>query len=608
MAWPIIPIHAALMPDGRVLNYGSDVKSASDPNPQLPGANPTTSFNYDVWSPSMGFGDASHLTLTNNTGNPGTTSVDFFCSAQLLLPEPTTASTTPSVLIVGGDTYPRTPGLPDTDNNDGNPNSVLVGDNNLLSKGPDMNRGRWYATVTTLLNGDIYIQGGKGKTFESGIDHPELRSAADKRFHLLSSIKTGDKTVDVEGNDPNSYRYYYPRNFVAPDGKVFGFDTFGRMYTVDPYANAGLGALTPLSASPAGISFAMDYIGDDSTASMFSPGRILQVGARSNNAMVIDIRNNPAAPLLKQTGSFSRRRQLGTSTLLPTGEVLLTGGSEQYNELVNPSKGAEIWSPVTGTWRLGSEEVVARLYHSTALLMANGSVLIGGGGGPGPHSNPADLNSPLVNNFNAEVYFPPYLFSAGAKLAPRPGIVSVSADPQVRRSFTLDFVAGAGGLARVTLIKSGSVTHGFNMDQRFIELSFITRSARQLEVRMPSNAADTPPGYYLLFVIDAAGVPSVAKTVFVNTAFAPDAAQDPVIGNPGDRSNTAGIAVTPFNLNGSDPNGPVTFAAGGLPPGIVVSTAGVVSGTPTTAGTYNAVVSASDGARTATANFVWTVN
>ena len=70
--------------------------------------------------------------------------------------------------------------------------------------------------------------------------------------------------------------------------------------------------------------------------------------------------------------------------------------------------------------------------------------------------------------------------------------------------------ASAVSIARVTLVRTGSVTHSFNMEQRFYELPF-TRSNSWLNVTMPGSKGIAPPGRYLLFVIDAAGVPSVAK-------------------------------------------------------------------------------------------------
>ena len=92
-----------------------------------------------------------------------------------------------------------------------------------------MNRSRWYSTSTTLLNGEIYIQGGT-----SGGDRPEIRGN-DGTLRLLSNVNTSGLSAT------------FPRNFLAPDGRVFGFDTSGKMYYVSP---AGTGLLTTAGQLP----------------------------------------------------------------------------------------------------------------------------------------------------------------------------------------------------------------------------------------------------------------------------------------------------------------------------------------------------------------------
>ena len=179
--WPVIPVHAVLTADGRVLSYGTDGSGRQ-----------TAIFQYAVWD-SL---DNSHTTFSNGTGT------DVFCSSQILLPAGD------KVFIAGGDNWTGT-GTTNTGNNNSN---LFDTAGSTLTRQANMNRARWYSTSTMLLNGEIYIQGGTG-----GTDRPEIR-AADGSFRLLSGANTG-------GLD-----FMYPRNFVAPDGRVFGFDSAGRMY------------------------------------------------------------------------------------------------------------------------------------------------------------------------------------------------------------------------------------------------------------------------------------------------------------------------------------------------------------------------------------------
>lgn len=536
--WPLIPVHAVLMPDGRVMSYGTDGSGRQ-----------TGFFIFDLWDPAGGLG-GGHLTLPNGTGT------DIFCGSQLVLPGGD------AVFLAGGDNWTGS-----ATTNTGNNNSNLFSPaSNTLARGSNMNRPRWYSSSTMLLNGDTYIQGGSG-----GTDRPEVRQA-DGTFRLLSGANTG------------AFDFMYPRNFIAPDGRVFGYDSAGRMYYVDP---AGSGTVTQVGQ------FASGYTGSDASAAMFRPGRILQFGGNSNGALVIDIRNG--TPVVTPTASMSTQRRLVNGTLLPDGRVLATGGSRTWNQLDQVNNSAEIWNPDTGTWTLGPSGLQARLYHSMALLLPDGTVMVGGGGAPGPQ-----------NNTNFELYFPPYLFSAGGQLAPRPVIEAAPTVMDIGRTYTVD-VSGAAAAARVVMVKHGSVTHSWNMEQRFVELSFAAEGNR-LAVQAPTRAADAPPGFYMLFVLDANGVPSVAKSVRVNVAATPNPATVPTIAPIGDRAGTIG-AATLLQLSASDPNGDVLrYSATGLPPGLSIDTqTGLISGMPTTPGTFNVVAAASDGVNSVSTAFTWTV-
>src|SRR5690606_10380472 len=116
---------------------------------------------------------------------------------------------------------------------------------------------------------------------------------------------------------------------------------------------------------------------------------------------------------------------------------------------------AELWDPESGEWTLGASAAVIRVYHSAAILMPNGTILSTGGGAPGP-----------VNNKNAEVYYPPYLFRSesggGAELAPRPRAIAISTlAPDYGSTVQLD-LAGDPSVSEVVLLATGSATHSFN--------------------------------------------------------------------------------------------------------------------------------------------------
>lgn len=462
--WPLIAIHAAITPDGRVLSYGTKANGQQ-----------TGYFLYDIWDPAAGL-SGGHMTLNNMT------LTDIFCSSQIILPQ------SGEILIAGGDNWTGT-GTTNTGNNNSN---IFSYDDNTLARSANMNRARWYSSSTALVNGEIYIQGGSG-----GADRPEVRQT-DGAFRLLTGAPT------------NGYATLFPRNFLAPDGRVFGFDTNGKMYFVDP---AGSGTLFTAGQ------FASANAGWTSGAAMFAPGRILQMGGNSSGAVVIDI--NGPTPTVTPTQPMSSQRRWVSATVLADGRVLGTGGSEVDNQLVGVNNTAEIWDPASGQWHIGPSAVKARLYHSSALLLPDATVLVAGGGAPGP----------LVNT-NAEVYYPPYLYTDSGALAVRPQIESAPDTVNVGDSLAVQ-VSGSD-ISRVTLVKTGSVTHSVNMDQRFLELPF-TASGNMLNVSLPVRASDTPPGFYMLFVFDDNGVPSESSMLRINIDATPNVAVDftPAIGGGG---------------------------------------------------------------------------
>jgi hypothetical protein len=462
--WPLIPIHAALTPDGRVLSYGTKGDGQQ-----------TGYFIYDVWDPGAGLSHA-HATLDNLT------QTDLFCSSQVILPQ------NGRVFLSGGDNWTGT-GTTNTGNN--NTNLFRYSDDSL-TRGENMKRARWYGSTTVLANGEVYIQGGTG-----GNDRPEVRQL-DATFRLLSNV------------DTSNLNYFYPRNFLLKDGRIFGYDVTGKMY----YVNTAASGLYTSAGS-----FDVSHAGKTSSAAMYATGRILQFGGNSQGAIIIDVRGS--SPVVTTTQSMSTKRMWVSGTILPDGKVLATGGSAKANELTGVNNAAEIWNPATGKWTLGASGSRARLYHSGALLLPDATVLVHGGGAPGP----------LVN-LHAEIYYPPYLYNSSDGFRPRPSIQN--APPVIEPGVNFSVTSDSTNITRVTLLKFGAVTHSVNMDQRFLELGFSQQSTTSF-IQSPA-AADAPPGYYLLFLINDKGVPSVGSIVRINIpggASEPPTDETPLVGGTG---------------------------------------------------------------------------
>jgi len=113
-----------------------------------------------------------------------------------------------------------------------------------------------------------------------------------------------------------------------------------------------------------------------------------------------------------------------------------------------------------------------------------------------------------------EVFSPPYLFKGA-----RPTISSAPASVGYGQTFFVG-TPEATSVSKVSWVRLSSVTHAVNMDQRYCTLSFAQASGG-LNVTAPSDANVSPPGHYLLFLLNGSGVPSVARIVRISGAAPP---------------------------------------------------------------------------------------
>ena len=339
----------------------------------------------------------------------------------------------------------------------------------------DMNAGRWYPTVTVLANGDVLVVSGS-------IDGTFGNNTVPQVFQLGSGTW---RNLAQLGQD------LYPMMLLAPNGKVFN---------AGPTQNTRY--LDTASGTWSAVANRAGPYRDYGSAVMYAPGKILVMGGGppTNTAEVIDL--NQASPTWRAVQPMAFARRQLNATLLPDGNVLVTGGTSiGVNEAAGAVYAAELWNPTTEQWTtLASSSGIPRLYHSTAVLLPDGRVLSMGGN---------DYLQP-------EIYSPPYLFKGT-----RPTITSAPASVVYGQSFFVG-TPDAAAISKVTMLRLSSVTHAFNMSQHISTLNF-SQAAGGLNVVAPAGAAVAspatvaPPGHYLLFILNGSGVPSVGRIVKVGS-------------------------------------------------------------------------------------------
>ena len=288
---------------------------------------------------------------------------------------------------------------------------------------------------------------------------------------------------------------------------------------------------------------------------------------------------------------MANARKFDNAVILPTGEVMIVGGNTSGTEFSDSGTilTPEIWNPDTRTWRTVADMSVPRNYHSVALLMTDGRVWSGGGG----------ICNCAGDHPDHQVYSPGYLFNPDGSLAARPSISTAPASISYGRTFNIQ---ASVGITRFSFIKMSGVTHNLNSDLRQLKLAYTTSGNGTYAVSVPSNPNVLTPGFWMLFAVNSAGVPSVAKVVQVVSNSAP------VIANPGTQSTLINTAAS-LQINASDPNGDaLTFSATGLPTGLSINpSSGLIDGNPSATGSYRSTVSVSDGTATVSVIFDWLI-
>lgn len=449
---PLNPVHMAMMYTGRVLIISG---SGNDPdNKNLQAA---------VWDPK---------TLTIKTFK---ICWDMFCNGMVILPDG-------RPFVIGG-TLQYDPFL-------GEPKAATFDPvTEIFTDTPDMGviQGRWYPSGIVLSSGSVLVYSGLNNT--SGKMNTSVQIWTGTAW---SAAGTAFKSVPL-----------YPRQHLLPCGKIFesGSNQDSQMY--DPATKA--------FTFVANTIFKRDRVYGTSVLLPLTPEndfkpKVMIMGGSSPDATdtteLIDL--SVASPKWVSGPAMVKARIQMNATILPNGKVLTSGGSVKDEKKDTAVKEAQLYDPASNTFSSASSMEFPRLYHSNTMLLPDATV-VSLGGNPERKAYQPEI----------EIYSPPYLLKPDGSLAKRPTINDVTpGELHYGGKFDVS-TPEAKDIKSVVLIRAGAVTHAFDMDQRLVGLTF-SADGEVLHAKAPANGNLAPPGYYLLFILNKEGVPSVAQFVRIS--------------------------------------------------------------------------------------------
>jgi hypothetical protein len=383
---------------------------------------------------------------------------DAFCAGHSVLADG-------RVFVTGG--HPITGGqglgVPETD--------LFQPSDGSWTPGPTMAEVRWYPSNIQLGDGSTLIFSGQAD--------PNHRSITVEHYDPAANTLT---TLPFTAN---RLLPLYPRMHLLPNGRILVAGPNRPALTFDP-ANA------TWKGGPK-----MNALGRTAGTSVLLPGlqRVMAIGGSNssgtlNSAEILDL--SAPTPAWSYTAPMHHARKHANAVLLPDGEVLVVGGGVTGN-YSDPVRIPELYDPASNAWTDMAAQTAQRMYHSTAVLLPDGRVLSAG-------SDSGTLKRTY------EIFSPPYLFRGA-----RPVIDAAPSSLTYGQAFDVS-TGDAGTLSKVVLMRPGSATHSIDIEQRDVELAF-TSAGSSVSVTAPSTSNQAPPGWYMVFLVNTEGVPSIAAWV-----------------------------------------------------------------------------------------------
>jgi hypothetical protein len=535
--WPVTSIHSVLLPNEKVLTFGSYAIVEKEKNKSLKENkkiklsdgfelmrdngdyqwhhhNVQGGTDFVIWDSKKGFDDRSFGIFYKPL------ILDAFCSIVRIINEE-------EIFILGGNLEPKVDAI-----NTQAETTIYNPKNNTFSKGPELNYNRWYGSVTILPNKEILMVGGKDVRSNKISTIPEI--LINKNGKLTWNELNNAESKYFFGED-NSDEWSYPKTFLISNGDTVGisYDKIWKMNTseldIENLENIKVKLVGNLQMVDTGVEGRIkdnlnpmlknkvalqvgtisSSLGSTASSVMIEKDKILIAGGRqkhhnflaSNHISLIDFSDNFENPSIRKLKNAKYPRHNANLTILPDGRLLFLGGNAHEDDRQFSILAPEIYDYENNEWTEMSEGYFRRNYHSTSLLLPDGSILVSGG-----------------DVWNSEIFYPPYLFTKRENKVvfndERLIIKNINSIIEKRSNILLE-VDSPKKVFKINMISSGSTTHAQASEAKFIELDFELTSDQKIIFSIPENKNYIQDGAYMIFALDEKNIPSNGKVVVV---------------------------------------------------------------------------------------------
>jgi N-acetylneuraminic acid mutarotase len=556
--WPVVALHATLLPDGRVLTFGSHSTKITgdklDENKTIKFSNGKElnrnagsvqwqhhevfhAVDVDLWDYKKGLTKNSHNLIEKPLA------WDAFCSISRVL-------NLNDVFILGGNEYTEKESI------DWNNRTVIFNaEKNTFKESQKLNYPRWYGS-TVRIEDKLYMFGGiHNKTNFQSIIPEVIDLNKNNNSFFWKEIKKAESKVLFYDN----WSWHYPKVYLGPDRKIFGI-SYNKLWNMDPNDNSikivgeiplekglefqtlnrdKISSITQKDSHTGhgdenkdekinykvtkqdGIDYNLEKpidriyagtvgapVGSRATSVMINDEIYMLGGLQFNympsNKMVkinIDNSNNPKLTYLEP---MSFLRSFGNSTVMPNGNIFVNGGQSyadpnQPHSQLFPVYTSEIYDVKLNKWQSVGDASMPRNYHNNSILLLDGSMLIMGG-----------------DTWTAEIYYPSYLFEKTIDnkliLAERPKISKIKKNYNRDDKIIIEAL-NEKEISRFTLLSLGSTTHSQAVEPKFYDLNY-EKKDNLYEVEI-TKSKSLNKGVYILTALNEKGVPSISQTLMI---------------------------------------------------------------------------------------------